>query len=209
VVSDYPAVVSDQSRGQRLLPLRMLANILTVLLAVVVVLIAARLAIQMSHLGSAHWRHSFIEFRLDKIADITMFGLSILFVVWFRRARINAERSAYWQRRAVVWAFWGWIVPIVSLWIPFQIMGDIWRAGRPAPQWRKTAWLPALWWTCWIVSGVGFSSQTGSNMYGVPHIAVGSETLSLVFLAFAGALLIAIVREVSYGAVGSPVTAPD
>jgi Domain of unknown function (DUF4328) len=131
----------------------MLADILTVLLAVVVALIPARLAIQMSRVGSTHWRHYFIEFRLDKIADITMFGLSILFVVWFRRARINAERSAYRQRRARGWAFWGWIVPIVSLWIPFQIMGDIWRAGLPAAQWRKTAWLPVLWWTCWLVSG--------------------------------------------------------
>ena len=57
-----------------------------------------------------------------------------LFVVCFYRARINAERYGYRQRRARGWAIWGWIVPIVNLWFPFQIMGDIWRAGLPAVQ---------------------------------------------------------------------------
>lgn len=37
-------------------------------------------------------------------------------------------------KRARGWTFWGWIVPIVNLWFPFQLMGDIphWRAGPPA-----------------------------------------------------------------------------
>jgi hypothetical protein len=197
-------VVSDEPHGPAILPLRVLANVLTVLLAVAVALIGARLAIQGFGLGSAHWRHEFIKFRLDKAADITIFGLSILFVMWFRRARINAERSGYRQRRARGWAFWGWIVPIVSLWLPFQIMGDIWRAGLPASQWRKTAWLPALWWTCWLISGVSFGSQAmPSNVYGVPNIDFGTRAFSLFFLAFAAVMLIPIIREVSYGPVGS------
>src|SRR5690242_21013901 len=119
------------SQQQEFLPLRGLANILTVLLAVVVAIIAARLAIQMLSPGTAQWR-SLINSRLDQAADITIIGLSILFVVWFRRARINAERHDYPQRRARGWTFWGWIVPIVNIWFPFQIMGDIWRAGLPA-----------------------------------------------------------------------------
>ena len=75
--------------------------------------------------------------------------------MWFYRARINAERHGYPQQRARGWAFWGWIVPIVNLWFPFQIMGDIWRAGLPAEQRGETAWLPALWWTSWLLSGLG------------------------------------------------------
>ncbi len=156
-------------------------------------------------MGSAHWRYDLIQFRLDKAADITILCLSILFVVWFRRARINADYHDYPQRRARGWAFWGWIVPIVSLWFPFQIMGDIWRAGLPVSRWRRTAWLPALWWTCWLISGLSFGGQTmSSNLYGVPHIAAGSQAFSLAFLAVAGALLIPIIRQVSYGPVGSP-----
>jgi hypothetical protein len=72
--------------------------------------VTARLIIQTYGLGSAHWRHYLIAFLLDKATDITTFVLSILFVVWFRRARINAEFHNYRQRRARGWAFWGWIV---------------------------------------------------------------------------------------------------
>jgi hypothetical protein len=188
-----------------ILPLRGLANILTVLLALVVAVIAARLAIVALGPGSVHWRGSLIDGRLDKVADITTFILSILFVVWFRRARINAELSDYRQRRARGWAFWGWIVPIVNLWIPFQIMGDIWRAGLPEPQRRRTAWLPAMWWTGWLLSGLSFATRARpANSSVIPHLSASTPVISLCFLAVAGATLIAIVRTVSAGPVGSP-----
>ncbi len=103
-------MVSGREQWPPILPLRGLANILTVLLALVVAVIAARLGLQALSVGSAHWRSSLIDFRLDKVADITTFILGILFVVWFRRARINAELSDYPQRRARGWTFWGWIV---------------------------------------------------------------------------------------------------
>jgi hypothetical protein len=198
-------MVSGQEQWPRCLPLRGLANILTVLLAVVVAVIVARLAIVALSLGSAHWRSSLIDFRLDKVADITAFGLSILFVVWFRRARINAEHSDYRQRRARGWAFWGWIIPIVNLWFPFQIMGDIWRAGLPEQQRRRTAWLPAVWWTCWLLSGLSFATRARPASSSLtPHLAASTPAVSLCFLAVAGVTLIAIVRTVSAGPVGSP-----
>jgi uncharacterized protein DUF4328 len=202
-------MVTGQQQAE-FLPLRGLANILTVLLAIVVAAIAARLAVQLLSLGTAHWRRSLIDFRLDKAADVMIVVLSILFVVWFRRARINAERHDYPQRRARGWAFWGWIVPIVDLWFPFQIMGDIWRAGLPPGQRRKTAWLPALWWTCWLLSGVSIGARAmppTSNP--VPRIAPGTTVSTLFLLAIAGATLIAIIRTVTNGPVGSPLMWPS
>jgi hypothetical protein len=199
-----PDVRSDDQTGAELLPLRALANMLTVLLAVVVAVIAARLAIQLLHLGSADWRHSVIYVQLDKVADVTIFVLGILFVVWFRRARINAERHGYHQRRARGWTFWGWIVPIVNLWFPFQLMGDIWRAGLPAWRHAKAAWLPALWWLCWLLSGLSWGAQaTAANSGPVPHIDADTRAFSLCCLALTAAILIAIIRTVSRGPVGS------
>jgi hypothetical protein len=205
ITADQPANATSDAPGPEFLPLRGLADILTVLLAVIVAFIWARLAIKLLSPGSLHY---FADFQLDRAADITIAGLSILFVVWFYRARINAERHGYRQRRARGWAFWGWIVPIVNLWFPFQIMGDIWRAGLPAELRGETAWLPALWWTCWLLSGLGIygvgemSVKSGS----VPHIAAGTNGASLCFLAVAGAMLIAIIRTVSDGPVGSPLS---
>jgi hypothetical protein len=119
------------------LPRRGLGNILIIVLAVVVTAIVVRLVSQGLGLGTAYWRRSFIDYRLDKAAGITMFGLGVGLIVWLRRARINAEHRGWRQRRARGWTFWGWVLPVVSLWIPFQIMGDIWRAGIPARKRRK------------------------------------------------------------------------
>ncbi len=84
-------------------------------------------------------------------------------------------------------------------------MGDIYRAGLPDQQRLKTAWLPALWWTCWLVSGLSLGTRQMSAASGpVPRIAANTQTLSLYFLAIAGAMLIAIIRTVSGGPVGSP-----
>jgi hypothetical protein len=199
-----PGMVSGEQEWPEVLPLRTLANVLTVLLAGVVAAIAARLAVQLLGLGSAQWRHDVFDSRLDDIADITIFGLGILFVVWFRRARINAESSGYYQRRALGWTFWGWIVPVVNIWFPFQIMGDIWRAGLAPQQRSKTAWLPALWWTCWLLSGLSFGAGAMSANSGpIPHLARSTGAVSLCFLGTAGAVLIAIIRTVSAGPVGS------
>jgi len=179
------------------LPLRGLANVLTVLLAVVVAAIAVRLAIDVFHLGSWHRRQRFIGFRLDKAANVTVLVLGIVFTVWFRRARINAEHRGWWQRRRRAWAFWGWVVPVVGLWFPFQIMGDIWRAGLPTEQRHKTAWLPALWWTTWLFGGFG-------QRHPWPQLSADTPAASLSLLAASAVTLIAIIRIVSSGPVGSP-----
>jgi hypothetical protein len=205
ITAEKPTDATSDAPEPGFLPLRGLADILTVLLAIVVAFIWARLAIRLVSPGSVHY---FTDFQLDNAADITIFGLSILFVVWFYRARINAERHDYRQRRARGWAFWGWIVPIVNLWFPFQIMGDIWRAGLPAEQRGETAWLPALWWTCWLLSGLGIfgAGVRAVNSGSVPHITADTNPASLCFLAVAGVMLIAIVRTVSDGPVGSPLS---
>ena len=205
ITADQPTDATSDAPGREFQPLRGLADILTVLLAVVVAFIWARLGVQLLSPGSVHY---FADFQLDRAADITIFGLSILFVVWFYRARINAERHGYRQRRARGWAFWGWIVPIVNLWFPFQIMGDIWRAGLPAELRGETAWLPALWWTCWLLSGLGIFGvgAMSVNSGSVPHIAADTNAASLCFLAVAGAMLIAIIRTVSDGPVAPPLS---
>jgi len=77
---------------------------------------------------------------------------AILFLVWFRRARINADSSDWHQRRAIGWAVGGWFVPLASAWIPFQVMADIWRAGLPADRRSRRAVLLGFWWLCWLLS---------------------------------------------------------
>jgi hypothetical protein len=94
-------------------------------------------------------------------------------------------------------------VPIADLWIPYQLMGDIWRAGLPPSQRDRIAWLPALWWASWLLAGLltpignnARSRRTGSWLE-LPH-----SWPSLCVFGIAGVLLIAIIRIVSRGPVG-------
>jgi len=134
-----------------------------------------------------------------------MFAWGIGFIVWLHRARINAEHRGWRQRRARGWTFWGWVLPVVSLWIPFQIMGDIWRAGIPARKRRRVAWLPALWWVTWLLSGLTAGQPANSvQSYAWPHVSGRTWSGSLGFLAASGILLIALIQLISSGPVGSP-----
>jgi hypothetical protein len=184
------------------LPLQPLGNLLIGALALVVALIVARLCIELLGLGSAAWRRGFITSPLDKAGDITIFFLGIGFVVWFHRARVNAEHRGWRQRRARAWTFWGWVIPVINLWFPFQLMGDIWRAGLPEDRREKTAWPLVAWWTTWLLAGLTIGTK--AKNYPWPDLAAGTLTFSLCCLAVSGLTLIAIIRAVSSGPLGSP-----
>ncbi|MGP4002961.1 protein kinase domain-containing protein [Streptomyces sp. 8N706] len=59
----------------------------------------------------------------------------VVWPVWFRRLHINAELLApRGQRFSRGWAVGSWFVPVAQLWIPKQMVNDIWRASvSPAP----------------------------------------------------------------------------
>ncbi|MFB7633513.1 DUF4328 domain-containing protein [Streptomyces sp. NPDC056149] len=79
-----------------------------------------------------------------------MIATAVVFIVWFHRARVNAEvfdPEDHAKRRA--WAIWGWIVPVINLWFPRRIAIDAWNASAGANS-RSTALLN-WWWALWIV----------------------------------------------------------
>ena len=188
---------ADRSRRPQFRPLRLLALLLMVALAVVTAMVLARVAMRELGLETDTWNRGYAVMQIDKITDVTIFGLGVVFVVWFHRARINAEHRGWAQRRAPAWAFWGWVLPIANLFVPFQLMGDIWRAGLPAARRHKTAWLPALWWTTWLFAGFG-------QRHPWPHLSGDTSTLSMCMLVISAITLIAIICVVSDGPVGSP-----
>lgn len=88
--------------------------------------------------------------------------VGVLSLVWLFRARDNAEAaSPLPHRRSKVWLVLGWIVPVVSLWFPKQIMDDIWRSSDPAtpasatsPDGLRNPGLVTSWWALWLISNV-------------------------------------------------------
>jgi hypothetical protein len=199
--------------GLRLRPLRGLGDLLTGLLALTIGMSVVQLVLRLPGAGSHLWTPT-LATNLDTAGGLISIATVITFVPWFYRARANAEYSSWPQRRARGWAIWGWVVPVANFFVPFQLMGDIWRAGLPASQRGKTAWLPALWWTTWLISETTAGSQqhvsasspssSGSGFSFHLGFSPASPTYSLCAMAISGVLLIAIIRRVNTGPLGSP-----
>lgn len=77
--------------------------------------------------------------------------LAAAFVVvslWLHRSLRFAEahHPGYRFRLSVAWTWFGWLIPVLSLWFPALVTADIWRATLRRP----TPWFFGVWWGCWL-----------------------------------------------------------
>ncbi|MEV0266244.1 DUF4328 domain-containing protein [Streptomyces sp. NPDC050617] len=94
------------------------------------------------------------------IGTLTQLATAVVWAVWFRRTRLNAEVFAPGGHRyGSGWAAGSWFTPVVNLWFPKQIANDIWRASSPAGPYGPRGVLNA-WWVLWIVGNVFGSGAT-------------------------------------------------
>ncbi|PJE96886.1 serine/threonine protein kinase [Streptomyces carminius] len=95
-----------------------------------------------------------------------LFGLPVvvLWVLWFWRARANAEVFAPGRiRHSQGWAIGSWFTPAICLFMPKQIVNDVWDHSDPAadrgnwygPRRRGTRGLLNSWWTLWLCMLLG------------------------------------------------------
>jgi hypothetical protein len=123
----------------------------------------------------------------------------VMFMVWLYRARINADGRGWPQRESPGWAIGAWFVPVVNLWLPFQIMADIWRAGLPPEERANRAILPGIWWACLSVGSLlPYVTARSANLAWHADIPIFGK-ITGVLAAIMTALL---VQKVSYGPLG-------
>jgi Domain of unknown function (DUF4328) len=95
--------------------------------------------------------------------DTALYALcAVVFVAWTYRAYRNLRPlGAHGQRFRSGWAIGCWLVPVLALWRPKQVVNDIWRgsdselpADAPPGAWRdaRPPSLLAWWWGTWLVS---------------------------------------------------------
>ncbi|MFD4656713.1 DUF4328 domain-containing protein [Kitasatospora sp. NPDC058444] len=116
--------------------------------------------------GSALMDTALLYDNVGLLQLVAMAASAVAFVTWFHRVRVNAEvfdPNGHRFKRG--WAIGGWITPVVNLWFPRQIAGDIWQAGaRPdasgvRPQLPQT--LLTLWWAAFWISNA--TARIGSQ----------------------------------------------
>jgi hypothetical protein len=71
---------------------------------------------------------------------------------WLSRARANAEvlNPGRRHRRSAGWAWFGWLVPVVSYWFPYQYVRDV-RLATVAEE-RRYSTVVGWWWGTLLVS---------------------------------------------------------
>lgn len=152
----------------------------------------------------------------DGVGVLTIPVLLAAFVVsalWLYRSRVSAQGANphFVHERGKVWAWLGWVVPLVSLWFPYQVVRDVRRATCPRPV-GEIGW----WWAAWLVGLLTgdladrISSRTSPELSEVAAAGVVPlEVVSSLGTVVALVLWVRIVREVTawqrerLGAVGA------
>ncbi|GGP60086.1 DUF4328 domain-containing protein [Streptomyces abikoensis] len=100
------------------------------------------------------------------LSFLGMAATAVLWVIWFRRVRLNAEVFAPGTHRfGSGWAVGSWFTPVVNLWFPKQMANDIYRASAPGGPQSAPKGLLNAWWVLWIAANV--LSTVGDGMSSV------------------------------------------
>ncbi|MBO1336522.1 DUF4328 domain-containing protein [Streptomyces sp. VRA16 Mangrove soil] len=119
-----------------------------------------------------------------------------VFLVWFYKARANAEGLAPGRlRHSRGMAIGAWFIPFANWWIPKAMADDIAAASQGTPRPTGLGVINA-WWACWVVSSVlaGFGwPMYASAMDDHNPSLEGARTASLILMGSNLALLAAAV----------------
>ncbi|MGC5361318.1 DUF4328 domain-containing protein [Streptomyces sp. DT24] len=137
---------------------------------------------------------------------LALFATAVLFLIWFRRTRLNAEVfDPSVQPMRPGWAIGGWFVPVAGLWLPRRIAGGIWTVSDRANvdgSGRAASTAPMnLWWGAWICALL--FSQYASRRYdraeGADELvrAAGQLMISDALDIVAAVLAIVFVRKLT------------
>ncbi|WP_331737266.1 DUF4328 domain-containing protein (plasmid) [Streptomyces sp. NBC_00984] len=127
----------------------------------------------------------------------------VAFVVWLWRVRINAEvmSGATAHRRSRGWVVGSWFAPVVNMWIPYQVVSDVWRAS--ARQRAVPVTLVTTWWALFVAANIvvrpiqwRMAFAEADSEQDLLSNANVSTLLTVLYLA-AGMLIILIVRRIT------------
>ncbi len=127
---------------------------------------------------------------------------AIVTCLWLWQSRVLAEAvsPARGHARSRVWVWLGWIVPVVALWFPYQVVRDVRAATVVAPR-RGLGW----WWAGWLLWSVATNVATqlttlsSAGAAGTFALLPVAETVGTAGLVLALVLWVRTVREITAG----------
>lgn len=132
---------------------------------------------------------------LIQLAVLLLGGVASI-AVFYRLAKNGALIWPTQAHHKSHWAIWGWVVPILSLFRPYQMAKQIWvtnRSGKDQFGEEAAPRMFATWWTLWIAGEV--YSRVLLNLVPVP---LEWDDYLLESIAYLGASLLTLAAATAY-----------
>lgn len=132
----------------------------------------------------------------------------VVFLKWFRRAYGNLHRLNVDVKHTERMALWYWIIPILCLYRPVQIMNEIWKKTQEKIVQYDSSYLIknaglliGLWWTLFIISNfigryllrAAFKQETINQLIDSSEATIISDIIQIA----EALLIILIVHKLS------------
>ncbi len=84
---------------------------------------------------------------------------AVFFIRWFRNAYLNLSKRTV-INSSISMAIWGWIIPIISVFKPYQIMKEMWTDSSLKIRLKDPDYIEpsttiiGVWWFFWLVTNV-------------------------------------------------------
>jgi hypothetical protein len=143
------------------------------------------------------------------IGQIAVYAATVvLFLFWIHRAHKNlAALGASDLKYTPGWAVGWWFIPFLNLVRPFQVVGEIWRAGGPSStdelSWKNAPGSPLLgvWWFFWLVANfagqisfrLASRAETIDSILTADYAILAADASSVV----AAVLCLLVVKEIT------------
>lgn len=129
----------------------------------------------------------YIEFwwKFSNVMILTLIGVGWTLTRWlgacYGFAKGTIKATGFVQER---WKLWGWVVPFLNLFKPYQVLSEIYKAGGADYDeddgWKQSSGSGMLltWWIVWVIShllviGIGKHIRTTSSLEGLTLNQVG------------------------------------
>ncbi len=138
-----------------------------------------------------------------KVMVLTLAAVGFALVRWLRAcyeyAQTKLKASGFAQEG---WKTWGWIVPFMNLFKPYQVLSEIYKVGvaerSEGEEWKKSSGSGMLltWWVFWVIThmimwGIGKQALKSSfrddlSLNQIIGMYYGSVTVCVISLVVAG-----------------------
>ena len=114
--------------------------------------------------------------------------------------RLGEGRARRFHSKSRGWAIGAWFTPVVNLWFPRRIAGDIWDASTAWGE-RRSHGLVNAWWALWLLSllagRAAFTSYRRAETAPELHDAARTMLIADVADSVAAVLAIAVVLQLT------------